>query len=314
MLLTLLNKYDTNNWRRKTMNFLEFAEKILEEEKKALSPKEIWDVGVKKNYTCQLKTKGATPWNTIGAQIYCNIRDYAGTTKFDKIDGKSIFFLKSHKSGLNLANIADSSSALPAILERDLHKYVTYYVYTNFKIKTKTISAQKSLKQGRNSDKWRYPDIVGVYYPEWEPDIVNVSQHIGEVGIKLFSYELKRELDNTNLRETYFQAVSNSSWANEGYLAVLDITNDEEFYKEFKRLNNSFGIGLIKISTDDPEESKILFQSQQKENIDIETMNILSKNNVDFKNLMKDIKVDYGSTDRLRGKYDEYIPVEELYK
>jgi hypothetical protein len=29
---------------------------------------------------------------------------------------------------------------------------------------------------------------------------------------------------------------------------------------------------------------------------------------------MKDIKVDYGSTDRLRGKYDEYIPVEELYK
>lgn len=27
----------------------------------------------------------------------------------------------------------------------------------------------------------------------------------------------------TNLREYYFQAVSNSSWANEGYIVALDI-------------------------------------------------------------------------------------------
>jgi hypothetical protein len=296
------------------MTFLEFAHKVLEEEKKALNPKEIWDIGDKKGYTKALKTKGATPWQTIGAQIYCNIRDFPSSTLFEKIDGKQVFFLKSEEPNINIIALSKSVSTRDSILEKDLHKYLTYFVYTNFKIKTKTISAQKSSKTVSNADKWRYPDIVGVYYPEWEQDIIDISQNIGEFGIKIYSYELKREINNSNLRETFFQAVSNSSWANEGYLVGMDITTDENFYKEFKRLNNSFGIGLIRLSIDDPEKCEILFQSKQKDEIDIETMNILSKNNTDFKNLIKDIKVDYSSPDRLRGKYDDIIAVEDLYK
>jgi hypothetical protein len=296
------------------MTFLEFAHKVLEEEKKALNPKEIWDSGDKKGYTKAVKTKGATPWQTIGAQIYCNIRDFPSNTLFEKIDGKSIFFLKSEKSNINITALSKSVSTQDSILEKDLHRYLTYFVYTNFKIKTKTLSAQKSSKTVLNADKWRYPDIVGVYYPEWEADVIDISQNIGEFGIKIYSYELKKEITNSNLRETFFQAVSNSSWANEGYLVGMDITTDENFYKEFKRLNNSFGLGLMRLSIDDPEKCEILFQSKQKDEIDIETMNILSKNNIDFKNLIKDIKVDYSSPDRLRGKYDDIIAVEDLYK
>lgn len=59
---------------------------------------------------------------------------------------------------------------------------------------------------------------------------------------------MKKTLNFTNLREYYFQAVSNSSWANEGYIVALDIDEDDSFLAELKRLNNAFGIGVIKLN------------------------------------------------------------------
>jgi len=298
------------------MTFLEFAEKVLHDEKRPLSTMDIWEIGKEKGYAKELKTKGFTPWNTIGAQIYCDIRDNE-KSKFIKIEGRPIFFLKDIKGNINLNNLEKedkkTSEKTEEFLERDIHKYLTNYLWTKNKLYTKTISAQKSIKNIKNIDKWRHPDIVGVYFPDWEKDIVDISKDIGKFGIKLYSYELKREINNTNLRETFFQAVSNSSWANEGYLVATEIAEDDLFYDEYKRLNNSFGIGLIKISLDDPSESQIIFQAKQKEDVDIETMNILSRINSDFKELLLDIKTDYTSQ-RVRGKYNEIIPVEELYK
>ena len=130
--------------------------------------------------------------------------------------------------------------------------------------------------------------------------------------MKLFSYELKKELNNNNLREVFFQTVSNLSWANEVYLVASGISEEDSFYDEYKRLNNSFGIGLIKISTEDPSDCQILFQAKQRDEVDIETMNILSKINIDFKDFLKDIRDDY-SNQRIRGEYDKIITVEELY-
>jgi hypothetical protein len=296
------------------MTFLEFAEKILKEENKPLTTIEIWDIGSKKGYTKELRTKGATPWQTIGAQIYCDIRDNE-TSPFLKVEGKTIFYLKEFKDKVNLSIIENKKETEKEnnLYEKDLHKYLVNYLYTNFKIFSKTISAQKSLKNSKNIDKWRHPDIVGVYFPNWEKEIVDISKDIGNFGMKISSYELKMEISNANLRETFFQAVSNSSWAYEGYLVAKNISDDDTFYDEFKRLNNSFGIGLIKLSTEDPSENKILFQAKQKEDIDIESMNILSKINNDFKEFIIDVKIDYTSQ-RIKGNYDKVISIEELYK
>jgi hypothetical protein len=299
------------------MTFLEFAEKVLKDEKRPLSTMEMWDIGKSKGYTNELKTKGFTPWNTIGAQLYCDIRDNGHNSKFIKIEGKPIFFLNELKDKINIKELEKNTKKTEekeaGVNEKSLHKYLSYYVYTNFQIRTRTISAQKSTKNIKNYDKWRHPDIVGVYFPIWEEEILNISKDLGKFGIKLFSYELKKEINNSNLRETYFQAVSNSSWANEGYLVASDISEEDSFYDEYKRLNNSFGIGLIKISTDDPSDCRIIFQAKQRDEVDIETMNILSKINVDFKVLMKDIRDDF-SNKRIRGEYDKIITVEELYK
>ncbi|WP_243251063.1 hypothetical protein [Clostridium sp. D43t1_170807_H7] len=49
----------------------------------------------------------------------------------------------------------------------------------------------------------------------------------------------------SNLREYYFQAVSNLSWANEGYLVALEIDDEPLLRDELRRLNNSLRKGIM---------------------------------------------------------------------
>ena len=159
-----------------------------------------------------------------------------------------------------------------------------------------------------------HPDIVGVYFPleEWENEILDIAKEIGSVGIKFFSYEIKKELNFSNLRESFFQAVSNSSWANEGYLVAANIETDEELLNEIKRLNAAFGIGIIKLDIDDPDSSEVLFPAKEKEIVDIETMNKIAQVNPNFKEFLKRIKSDLTSKEIRKEKYDKVFDIEEL--
>ncbi|GAA7076580.1 hypothetical protein ID0189_01330 [Helicobacter pylori] len=80
--------------------------------------------------------------------------------------------------------------------------------------------------------------------------------------------------------------MSNSTWANEGYLVVFKI--DDEVLDELRRLNQSFGIGVIKLETE-ISNSKILLPAREKE-IDIPTLNMLVEQSPkDFKPFMERI-------------------------
>lgn len=79
---------------------------------------------------------------------------------------------------------------------------------------------------------------------------------------------IKKEITFSNLRESYFQAISNSSWANEGYLVTAKLLNDEEFHSELRRLTSAFGIGIIKLDIEDPDASEILYPAIYKTDID----------------------------------------------
>jgi len=85
--------------------------------------------------------------------------------------------------------------------------------------------------------------------------------------LNYFRFELKVSLNFGNLRQSYFQAVSNSSWANEGYLVTLRIDDDPTFKDEVRRLNNAFGIGIIKLNPENIYESEILFPSRINQEI-----------------------------------------------
>ncbi|WP_208371134.1 HTH domain-containing protein [Helicobacter pylori] len=174
--------------------------------------------------------------------------------------------------------------------ERDLHPLLVKFLDEdpNFKLLCKTIRHEECKKGKGGECMWNYPDIVGVYFPynKYKGETLKFLHHTGQKRHKLFSFELKKELSFSNLKESYFQAVSNSTWANEGYLVVFEIK--DEVLDELKRLNQSFGIGVIKLESE-ISNSKILLPAKERE-IDIPTLNMLIEQSPgDFKPFMEEI-------------------------
>ncbi|MEN6499441.1 MAG: HTH domain-containing protein [Rectinema sp.] len=294
------------------MTFLELAEKVLHEEQRQLSSEELWKIAQNKGYADQVGSRGKTPWNSIGAQLYVNIRDNPNSIFIIASRRPTRFILKEFA---NTVSIATGEPPIPAIIgykERDLHPFLSYFLYTYKSIYTKTIYHENSYKG--SYAQWLHPDMVGVYFSldQWEPDVIGVAREVGSLVLKLFSYELKRELTFNNLRESFFQAVSNSSWAHQGYLVAAEIAQDSEFLDELKRLSSSFGIGVIQINVQNPDDAEILYPAKEKEIVDIDTMNRLAQVNPDFRGFLKGIKIDISSGEIRKERYDPVRTPEDL--
>lgn len=129
----------------------------------------------------------------------------------------------------------------------------------------------------------------------------------------MFSFELKTTLNFSNLRQSFFQTVSNSSWANEGYLVTLNLDDDPTLRDEIRRLNNAFGIGLIKLNPENIFESEILFPSKINPEIDWDTVNRLANENSDFTDFLKLITEDC-KLGKVKSTYDKLLKPDELTK
>ncbi|HQM80510.1 MAG TPA: HTH domain-containing protein [Syntrophorhabdaceae bacterium] len=296
-------------------SFLQLAENILQEEGKPLSEYEIWEIAKSKGYDKNVSSQGKTPWRTMCAQMYVNMRDKKDSP-FMKVGSRPRrFFLKKLFKGTE-AKVFIEKDVIPQkkfdYLEHELHPFLAYYAYFYLRAYTKTILHLKSKKE---FGEWVHPDMVGFYFPvgEWGDEVVALNAEIGNISIKLFSFEIKRELNFSNLRESFFQSVSNSSWANEGYLVASQIAQDEDFQNELRRLSNSFGIGVIQLNIDDPDSSEVVFPARSKENLDWETINKLTIN-ADFKEFLKRVKNDISSKEIRKEKYDKIFTKEELLK
>jgi len=301
------------------MTFLELAEKVLRDEKRPMTANEIWTFAVDKGFDKQLNSGGKTPWATLGAQIYVNAKDNP-KTPFAQTDSRpKKFYLKAQTGQLDLSETAITKEpVLPKkkrfdFLEKDLHQYLTYYAYYHLHCYTKTINHSQSTK--KEFGEWVHPDIVGCYFPldDWKPEVYELSSSIGNISIKLLSFELKRELSFGNLRESFFQTVSNSSWANESYLVTALISDEEDFREELSRLSTSFGIGVIKLNLEDPHSSEIVFPAKYREVLDWETINKLTMNN-DFKEFLTTVKIDITSKKIHKKEYDLVQDIEILRK
>lgn len=75
------------------LTYLGLAERVLEEEKRPLSPHEIWTLAVKKGYDRELRTAGKTPSATLYSAI---MTDALGEkSKFVKVrEGPARYSLK----------------------------------------------------------------------------------------------------------------------------------------------------------------------------------------------------------------------------
>lgn len=169
--------------------------------------------------------------------------------------------------------------------ERDLHKIFCNYLRTE-NIFGKTIYHEKSSNKSDSNQKWVHPDIVGVKFEDFKEEATSALQKVMETKkvVSLCSYELKRTIeDDYQLKQYFFQALSNSSWANYGFLVAYEI--DESLHEEIQRLNAAFGIGVILLQAK-ATDVKILCQAKEKE-LDYDTIDKLCHLNPDFKSFIE---------------------------
>ena len=161
--------------------------------------------------------------------------------------------------------------------ERDLHKVFCSYLRTR-NIYAKTIYHEKSSNKSDSTQKWVHPDIIGVEFEEFNDATLSLLKATEpKESVHIYSYELKKKIETDyQLKQYYFQALSNSSWANYGYLVAFEI--NDLLFEEMERLNNAFGIGIIQMQVND---TKILFPARKKR-LDYITIDKLNNLNKDF--------------------------------
>ena len=90
------------------------------------------------------------------------------------------------------------------------------------------------------------------------------------------------------MRRAFFQAVSNSSWANFGYLVASEI--DSGAMQELRMLSSLHGIGVIRLDVENPSESQIMIPARERDEIDWDIANRLAQANRNFLNCIKSVR------------------------
>jgi hypothetical protein len=192
-----------------------------------------------------------------------------------------------------IAPATDASEA--KIGEHALYPLVSLYLWEEFGVYSKRIDEKRSSnKRGPNGNRWLYPDVVGMQDlgAEWHQEVRDCVSQYSDKRTKLWSFEAKLLINRSNVRECFFQAVSNSSWANFGYLVAAEIEGQDTL-KELRMLFAAHGIGLIKLDAENPSDSEVLIPAREKAEIDWDTANRLATENKDFLEYVKLVKQFY---------------------
>ena len=297
--------------------FIDLACDVLKLSPKPLTYQEVWKCAIEHGLELRLESKGKTPWQTLGARLYMEVRDNEQSEIIGVGKRPVRFFLKERRNEISpdaavkaeKDEIKRPERKVPYD-ERDLHPLLTYFAYANpdfnrgRSILTKTVYHEKSRKAGYNE--WIHPDMVGFYLPldDWHSDVIDLNRVVDNNSLRLFSFELKKALTKGNYREAFFQAVSNSSWAHEGYLVAAEVLQDDEFLSELERLASSFGIGIIQLNPADIDSSAVLYPARMKQSLDWDTINKLCEQNPDFERFLQDVKIDFNSRKIHKSEYD----------
>jgi hypothetical protein len=258
------------------------------------------------------------PSNTISALLGNFIRQWDARVKRISKNGRYFYYLTKNELYIQIDTIDETNTTQPnnntntSYRERDLHKLLSTHL-KNQNIYSKTIFHEQNNGQDNNQI-WSNPDMVGV-------DFTNLNCPISQKflkstnkidSFKLYSYEIKKEINNDNdLKKAFFQAVSNSSWSNYWYLVAFEF--GDNLLNEIKRLNEAFWIGIIQLHAN-PFESKILFPATYKK-LDFNTIDKLCTMNNDFQNFIQKIEQIINTNEEtiLNPLYNDLINFCDLY-
>lgn len=280
--------------------------------------KSLEDIGKLTNYSDVLKQiqdkryydfgTSTTPGSSVSSELGAFIRN--GDTRVKRIKqagGTYSYYLTKNEQNISIDVLSgDTETTTTKVVkvdknktyaERNLHKLLSSYL-KNTGIYSKTIFHEQS--NGNDSNQiWTHPDMVGIKFLNLQTkasqDFIKSVNRVDT--FKLSSYELKREINSdSELKKAFFQAVSNSSWANFGYLVAFEFS--DSLTDEIERLNQSFGIGVIELNAN-PYQSKILFPAKFR-SLDFKTIDKLCKINKEFEKFIE-------QTEKLMTAEDRYF-------
>ncbi len=179
--------------------------------------------------------------------------------------------------------------------EYHLYPILAEFLKSELNVYSRRIDEKRSCNShGSGGNRWLYPDLVGIedFSQDWIREIKDCVQQYSDKKTKLWSFEVKIRINRSNVREVFFQTVSNSSWANLGYLVANDEI-DGHTLKELRILSELHGIGLIYLDIENPSESQIMIPAQEKLSVDWHTANRLAEENTDFLSYVKAIRQFY---------------------
>lgn len=151
---------------------------------------------------------------------------------------------------------------------------------------------------GSGGNHWLHPDIVALETldKDWDTVVKDCVRHGNDSPVHLWSFEVKKQLTKGNVRQSFFQAVSNSTWANFGYLVATGINNDVE--SELQMLAGLHGIGVLLLNTTSLFDSQILIPARERTKVDWQSVNRIVSENSDFHRFIEQVGI-YTQTGRL---------------
>jgi uncharacterized protein len=193
----------------------------------------------------------------------------------------------------------------PNIKEKEIYPKLSDFLLQELGVHSKIINDKCSSNyKGTNGNKWLHPDLVGMEYltKDWALAIKDCVQQFADKKAKLWSFEVKVVIDSANVRQSFFQALSNSSWANYGYLVASSLVEGKggSTLRELEILAARHGIGFILLNIKDQvEKGRILIPAKERLEIDWDMANRLVKENKGFESFIGEVR-DFCMTGKTR--------------
>lgn len=194
-----------------------------------------------------------------------------------------------NKAKVNASNNLEETPTIYS--EKDLYQPLMDFLSEEHGLSCMRIREGKSSNtMGQGGNKWLHPDIVAMQRlnKDWCEEVRDCIGSSGMSKVRLWSFEVKKELSIANLRQSFFQAVSNSTWANEGYLVTMQLASKVE--DELRMLSSLHGIGVILLNMNNIYESEIRLPSAQRPIIDWQSVNRIAEQNTDFKEYLGQVQ------------------------
>lgn len=195
--------------------------------------------------------------------------------------------------------IENLPSSLTSFSEHDLYPLLISYLSEDLGLNCRRIDERKSRNmRGSGGNHWLHPDIVALETlgKGWSEVVRACVRGSNDAVFRLWSFEVKKTLNRSNVRKSFFQAVSNSSWANFAYLVTANL--DSAVEAELQMLSGLHGVGVLLLNQQSLFDSQILIPARERTNIDWLSVNRIVEENSDFEAFIDQVGI-YSQTGRL---------------